>query len=167
METKKELTTKLSINYFTSADTLLSYRTLNHYDELGLLLNSRENKKNWRKFNSIELIWINLISILREIGFPLKKILKLKKKMFEEGRKGMIDKANFINKSFEEEIIQSLTDKYELYILIFSDCHYTFQDSNSIQQWGNSVYKNEPHINIPLSQIISDVTNSLKSRKSL
>ena len=154
----------LEQNIFSSKDTLISYRTLNHYDRLGLLNQSRSSTRVWRRFNSYELIWLHLIASLREIGFPLKKIKKLKKKIFEEGKKGSIDKANFINKPFQEEIFNSLANKYDLYILVFADCNYTFHDSASLKQWHLSIYKSEPHINIPLESIIDHTLFKLKKK---
>jgi len=151
---KETLHKKLTYPIFKKKDLSISYRTLNHYDSLSLLLINRKDSKSWRKFNVIELVWIELVVILREIGMSLSKIKILKTKIFEEGKKGSIDKANFINKSFEEEITLSVINKYDLYILIFNDCNYTFHDSTSLQQWHNGVYKNEPHINVPLSNII-------------
>jgi len=157
-----KLNGKLSAPVFSKKDILLSYRMLNHYDEMGLLIGKRDNIKQWRKFNGFDYIWINIIIILREIGVPLKKIKYLKTKLFEEGRSGNIDKANFINQSFQEEVLSSIIDKYELYLLVFYDNSYTFHDSTSLNQCHNGVYKNEPHINIPLSNIISEVIDKHK-----
>jgi len=73
-----KLNGKLSAPVFSKKDILLSYRMLNHYDEMGLLIGKRDNIKQWRKFNGFDYIWINIIIILREIGVPLKKIKYLK-----------------------------------------------------------------------------------------
>lgn len=152
---------------FTKKDISMSYRSINHYDQMGLLLNMRKNTSHWRKFNGIELIWLNIIITLRELGMPVKKIALLKKKLFDEGGKGSIDKANFILKSFEEEINSSIQNKYELFLLVFNDCSFTFLDSLSLNQWYNGIYKSEPHINIPLSSIINEVLTNVKSKRKL
>lgn len=164
MEDIENLKQKLLIPIFKKNDLTISYRTLNHYDSTGILISERTNPNQWRKFSSIEFIWIELVMELREIGMPLSKILILKNKLFEEGKKGSIDKANFINKSFEEEITLSIINNYDLYILIFNDCNYTFHDSLSLQQWHNGVYKNEPHINVPLSNIIKEALIKLNNQ---
>ncbi|MGS2738768.1 MerR family transcriptional regulator [Sinomicrobium sp. M5D2P17] len=148
---------------FNKKDLSVSYRTLNHYDEYGILLQERKTTNQWRKFNAIEYVWIEMIIILRELGMPLSKILILKNKLFKEGTKGSIDKANFIIKSFEEEIILSVIKNYDLYILVFIDCNYTFHDSLSLQQWNNGIYKNEPHINVPLTNLIQEALNKLNN----
>ncbi|MEZ4858534.1 MAG: MerR family transcriptional regulator [Flavobacteriaceae bacterium] len=153
---------QLSEYKFNKKDISLSYRALNHYDEQGLLISERPSNNEWRTFNGFELIWLNLIVILREIGFSLKKIKTLKRNLFEIGQKGLIDRANYINRSFYEEILLSIEGKYSLFILIFYDSTYTFHDTTSLNQWNNSVYKNEPHINIPLSNIIKDVLNKTR-----
>ena len=158
------LKNKLLEPIFQKNDLSISYRTLNHYDSKRILLNKRENSRQWRKFNAIEFVWIELVIILREIGMPLSKIKLLKNKLFEEGKKGSIDKANFINKSFDEEITLSLFNKYDLYLLVFIDCSYTFHDSTSLQQWHNGVYKNEPHINIPLTSLAIEALRKVESQ---
>ncbi|ADV48707.1 hypothetical protein Celal_1394 [Cellulophaga algicola DSM 14237] len=153
---KKLLNAQLKKN-----DLSVSYRTLNHYDSMNILISNREDSKKWRRFNAIEFVWIELVMILREIGMPISKILHLKNRLFDEGKEGSIDKANFINKSFEEEIFLSIINKYELYILVFNDSSYTFHDSDSLQQWHNGIYKNEPHINIPLTNIINEAISKI------
>ncbi|WP_282179053.1 MerR family transcriptional regulator [Maribacter stanieri] len=163
MKEIEDLRGHLLNHVFNKKDLTVSYRTVNHYDSMGVLIGKRTSSKKWRKFNAIELIWIELVVILREIGMPLLKILKLKDKIFNEGKIGSIDKANFINKSFEDEIILSIIKKYDLYILVFNDCNFTFHDSVSLQQWHNGIYKNEPHVNVPLSNIILESLNKLKN----
>ncbi|MFA5297941.1 MAG: MerR family transcriptional regulator [Lutibacter sp.] len=164
MKDIENLKQKLLVPIFKKNDFTISYRTLNHYDVTGILISERTNPNQWRKFSSFEFIWVELVMELREIGMPLSKILILKNKLFEEGKKGSVDKANFINKSFEEEITLSIINNYDLYMLIFNDCNYTFHDSQSLQQWHNGVYKNEPHINIPLSNIIQEAINKLNNQ---
>lgn len=164
MKDLENLKQKLLIPIFKKNDLTVSYRTLNHYDTKGILISVRTNPYQWRKFNSIEFVWIELVMTLREIGMPLSKVLILKNKLFEEGKKGSIDKANFINKSFEEEITLSIINNYDLYILVFNDCNYTFHDSLSLQQWHNGVYKNEPHINVPLTNIILEALNRINNQ---
>jgi len=160
IELRKELLTPV----FTKKDISISYRALNHYDRKDILLIKRKKDNQWRKFNSIEFIWLNIIIVLREMGLSINKIFLLKKKIFEDGNKGSIDKARFINKSFEDEILFSIINNYELYILIFYDGGYTFHDSISLNQWHSGVYKNEPYINVPLSNLILDVRSNYKNK---
>lgn len=146
----------LIIKKFSKKHLEISYRTLNHYDENHILLSDRVSTANWRKFNTFEFIWIKIILKLREIGYSINKTQTLKEKIFIEGIKGSIDKANFINKSFYQEIIDCINNEYDLYLLIFLDGNYTFHDSTSINQWQNDIYKKEAHINIPLKKIITE-----------
>lgn len=142
---------------FKNKDLNLSYRTINHYDSKGLLLSERSNDSSWRTYNAVEVIWLSLIIILREFGITIKNIQKLKHNIFIDGKYGNIDKAEFINQSFENEIADSILAKKELYILIFKDMTYTFHDDTSLKQWQNTIYKNNPHLNIPLSPIIQKI----------
>jgi|ERR1035437_775330 DNA-binding transcriptional MerR regulator len=146
---------------FTIKDCKLTYRALNHYQEIGIIDFIKNNEKSWRKFNGIELIWINIVLQLRGLGISLNKILKAKKSLFEEGNKGSIDKAQFINNSFEQEVALSIFNQYDLYLILFSDFTYTFHDSQSHKQWFLKPYKVEANISIPLTPIIKDILTKI------
>lgn len=141
---------KLHVKIFRKQDTSLTYRAINHYQMMGLIQDNRMNNRKWRKFDGIEFIWIKTIEQLREFGVSIENILNLKTKIFVEGNLGYIDKADFINRSFEQEIAFSIHNNYKLYLILFSDFTYTFHDTQSIEQWIIRSYKDEPHISIPL-----------------
>ncbi|WP_128756040.1 MerR family transcriptional regulator [Leeuwenhoekiella aequorea] len=157
-----EIRTNILRPIFSANDIDLTYRTINHYEKKGLLLSERGDSRSWRHFSAIEVIWLNLIASLREMGMPLVKVVDLYSKLFIEGKYGSIDKASFIIKSFEDEIIESIFYKKDLYILIFFDGSYTFHDSSTLSQWHKGVYKNEPHINIPLKNIIQNIYKKIQ-----
>ena len=62
----------------TVNDVCISYRTINNWEANGLMLSERANNRNWHKFSFIDFIWLNIIFELRQLGFPLTKIRKLK-----------------------------------------------------------------------------------------
>ncbi len=63
-------------------ETENTYRTINHWMSLGLIDDTREDSSKWRKFNLMELVWIMIITKLREFGFSNEKILETKKALF-------------------------------------------------------------------------------------
>ena len=67
-----------------------TYRTINYWDEQGLLLGKREVADTWRKFSMLDFIWIRVLQDLKEFGVESEKISILKKSLFsvqdKEGR---------------------------------------------------------------------------------
>ena len=59
----------------------ISSRVLNHWHNKGILNDNRTNKTGWRKLNTIEILWINIIKKLRVFGFDLDKIRLVKKNL--------------------------------------------------------------------------------------
>ena len=55
-----------------------SSRIINHWESNGLFNDPRIEKKGWRKFSLMEVIWLFLIHELRSFGFPLEGIRKVK-----------------------------------------------------------------------------------------
>lgn len=62
----------------------LSYRTLHHWDSLGLIECQRGAGSGWRKFNVAETLWVHVIIELRNMGVSLNSISKVKPIFFEE-----------------------------------------------------------------------------------
>ena len=62
----------------TASDLGISYRTINNWEANDLMLSERINKSGWRKFTFVDYVWLNIVLELRNLGFPLPKILKLK-----------------------------------------------------------------------------------------
>lgn len=62
---------------FTSKDLGISYRELNHWSTKELLLGNNQSGK-WRKFNMIELIWLNLVKELRKYNVSIPNIKSVK-----------------------------------------------------------------------------------------
>lgn len=60
-------------------DTDLTYRTINHWEQIKLINSKREKDNNWRKFSSLDLLWLNIISKLRELNLPLETIKSIKR----------------------------------------------------------------------------------------
>ncbi len=101
---------------FKASDTGQSYRTLNSWDNAGLLLNLPKDNNKWRKFSIVEILWIYIIKELRSIGFSKKKIQKLKDSLFP------IDKKTGISNTerFSQYII-SVVAETDVMLLVLPD----------------------------------------------
>lgn len=62
----------------------LSYRTLHHWDSIGLIECERESESGWRRFNIIETVWVYVIAKFRSMGVALDAISKAKLTFFEK-----------------------------------------------------------------------------------
>jgi len=63
---------------FKVAEEKITSRVLNHWHEMELLYDNREEKKGWRKFSISDSIWISIVLKLRSFGLGLKQIKKVK-----------------------------------------------------------------------------------------
>lgn len=78
-EFKSKIENEFYSNSLPISETWNSYRIINHWMNKWLIDDNRENKNSWRKFNFKELLWISIITKLRNFDFPINKILKVKK----------------------------------------------------------------------------------------
>lgn len=69
---------------FSVKDLKVPYRNINHWDEKGLLLHSKREDGQWRKFNFMDCIWIRIITELRKLGASFSLILTLKEILTEK-----------------------------------------------------------------------------------
>jgi DNA-binding transcriptional MerR regulator len=73
-----QLSNALHLKKFSVKDLGLSYRIVNHWSQLGIIGDAKDRKNSWRKFNTIEFIWVKLVMKLRKFGLPLKDIKFIK-----------------------------------------------------------------------------------------
>lgn len=74
----KDFQLKLRNKQFPVGKTSISYRNVNHWEEMGLLFDDENRKDGWRKFSIVELVWLHIIKELREYGMSLEAIKKVK-----------------------------------------------------------------------------------------
>ena len=103
----------------TVKQTLMSHRTINHWDSLGLLLPQRNDDSKWRRFSIADLFWINVIDSLRDFGYPIEKIKIVKSQLFSKP-----SKKNNLNKY----ILDVLTLQQDWNILIYPSGQVSFQN---------------------------------------
>ena len=102
----------LQAKNMTIAATGISYRTINNWEQHGLIDNSRDDNKRWRKFSLIDCVWIKIISDLRCFGFPIEKIKNIKESLYSRELGGKMQL---------EKIVLSFTTTEYLLLLIFMD----------------------------------------------
>lgn len=66
---------------YTVGDTGISYRVISHWGDNNILPDGVSKTKGWHKFSFIELIWLRTVIHLRNFGFSLSRIAKIKKQV--------------------------------------------------------------------------------------
>lgn len=109
-------------------DEVLSYRLINHWQKAGLLDESRQDSKGWRKYSLIDLLWIRIIVILREFGVSLQNLRKVKQDLLGESKPYMLfSKEHGWMKSIRKDhtleyaIVEAILRQREFFIIIFQD----------------------------------------------
>lgn len=82
--TRKALNNKI----FTIKDSETTYRTMNHWMAEGLITDTRKDNPNgWRRLSYLDLLWLEILSQLREFGFSLEKLRNVHKSLsIEHGK---------------------------------------------------------------------------------
>jgi DNA-binding transcriptional MerR regulator len=80
-ETYQKYYDALTIPRYRVSDTEENYRTINYWDEQGLLIGKREKVDSWRKFSIFDLVWIRILKRLKKYGVEGEKVLQLKKSL--------------------------------------------------------------------------------------
>lgn len=105
----------LNTPVFTAGELPVSYRVLNHWGEIGILPEGIKNNGTWRKFTFVERIWIYVAVQLRDFGFPLEKIVAVRKHILKYNKKF---KAYFF---FEHYIAKGLSSEDDPYVAVLSN----------------------------------------------
>lgn len=82
---------------FTIGEENISSRVLNHWYEMGIISDDRENKKNWKKFSVSELVWIRIVLKLRYFGLDLKRIKQVKEQIHFFSKEKTISKCPLLD----------------------------------------------------------------------
>ena len=130
----------------------LSYRIINHWEKNGLLLNARPDGKGWRRYSIIDVIWINIMGALRDFGYSIEALKKLRDFLDRKDWKHQLSAMDLI----EYYTAKVLSQKTQTFICVFSDgClgilnNVEYQDMVGMMSTRN-------HININLNVIIQKV----------
>ncbi len=78
-----ELSERLMQKSFIGTDTGVPYRSINHWENSGLIDNDRGEARSWRRFSFVEFIWIRMIDEMRRVGLPMDSIKAVKASLFQ------------------------------------------------------------------------------------
>ena len=127
---------------FNKKDLGISYRELNHWSTNGLLFEENEKGK-WRKFNAIELIWIEFLKELRYYNLPLIVL-----KIIKETASLPIPYSNIVEEIGIDEfeaILKRQFSKEEYETIINSEAHQLLRKTkkiNGLDEYGpNSIFE--------------------------
>jgi hypothetical protein len=95
---------EIANKWFTNKDlTGISYRTINYWDEKGYLTGLQNQGSKWRKFDFVQLIWIQFLEKCRQMGVSLEMVIPV---IFNSY--GYIPKVSDAEKA---ELVKDLDDK--------------------------------------------------------
>ena len=110
----------------------VSSRVINHWEKMGIFDAKRDSEKKWRKFSIIDMVWIQVITILRNFGYPLEKIVTVRRNLempeweYKPTQASFFENDDRQNKPvqyplFEMHIGMAFFKKREVYLLVFPD----------------------------------------------
>ena len=88
---------QFNVQKHTIGEENISSRVLNHWYEMGIITDDRENKKSWKKFSVSELVWIRIVLKLRNFGLDLKRIKQVKEQINHYSNDGNISKCPLLD----------------------------------------------------------------------
>jgi hypothetical protein len=133
------------------SDTPLSYRQINYLDTNGILEDSRDNNKEWRKFSLKELLYLNLIKELRIYGLADEHLRKLKKVFFSKEYRV---KSDFAIAAVLGGIKVILVLNNQASFIFYSLVNYKFLESEE-----------KSHISINLNEVTMDIWEKLGGKR--
>ena len=77
IEKTAQLYEKLIEDRFYVSNTGISYRTINHWNEKGLIRCNRKNEGGDRRFSFADFVWIKIVNELRSFGVSIPTIKKI------------------------------------------------------------------------------------------
>lgn len=93
---------------FVGQDIGVTYRTINHWDDEGLVADHREEGQRWRRFHFVDFVWLKLLDQFRVMGLPIEDCREAMR-VFLDPMGGLEEKGKWgipqeIQKRFQEAI---------------------------------------------------------------
>ncbi len=135
------------------SDLKVGARTFFHWNKQGLIsVDAYDDSENstWSKLNLIESIWVKIIISLRDFGFPLKEIKKIKDRLY-------VDFFTEFN-MHADEILNALDDKVKN-VTAFKDFKNTIKALAQNPEFRSPYHK-------ALSTVIGSITTFIILKKS-
>ena len=135
----------------------VSFRTLNHWEEKGLIeLERGEDGSGWRKYSYLDSLWLRTIVELRAFNYSIEGIkaiydqLRASKMYFSDGNP--VSKYPIL----EFYALTFITRLYPTYLLVFSD-HDIHILSQPDLELANEGYRLGNHLSISIHEIIKTI----------
>lgn len=163
---KFNITDFLNKKVFRVSDTPLSYRQVNSLDKDGLLGEQSERKKGWREFSPKELVYIQIVTELKELGFEHRKLDNLWRAFFKEPNKppkGEKMPSPHINRGISETALGCVFAQVEMTLVVNKKGEFAFFDPGNFAVYDRllgalpSVY-----IRLNLNDFVNDVLKMMK-----
>jgi DNA-binding transcriptional MerR regulator len=135
-------------------DTWNTYRVINHWMSKWLIDDNRNSEKWWRKFDLREIIWISVISKLREFDFSINKILEVKKYLFE------------FDNIFEFYLMRAYSQKEEIKVIIFENWEASLVSEIELEITRDFI-KTENFIQISFTSLLEQLLKKKIERKDI
>jgi DNA-binding transcriptional MerR regulator len=127
-----------------------SYRVLSHWDLEGLLECERDSEKGWRKFNVVEILWLQIIQELRKLGLPI-GIIRTTKAYFFEHRHDS-DSIPYL----DYYLTAAMGFNKPVYMLVFPDGTSEFLEYNEYQN-ALALRLLGSHVNLSLNDMLAKI----------
>ena len=151
-EAAKYFSQQLHEQYLRLDSEEFSYRIINHWEKNGLLLHSRPDGKGWRRYSIIDVLWINIIGGLRNFGYSIESLKKLREFIVRADWKHQLSALDIL----EYYTAKILSQKSQTFVVVFNDG--TMGLLNNIEyQDMISLMTTKDHLNINLNTIIQKV----------
>ena len=105
----------LNMPIYTIGGEPISSRVLKHWHDTGVLEDNRPKHKGWRKFSFSEVVWISIVTKLRNFGMDLKKIKRVKQYLETYNKSGNESKCPLL----DFYIANCMTSKMPIKLLVF------------------------------------------------
>ncbi|MFZ2523391.1 MAG: MerR family transcriptional regulator [Minisyncoccia bacterium] len=147
---------------YTVRESDISSRVINYWAEKDLLPEGCDSQNGeWRKFTFIELVWLKVISNLREFGLPLEKISSVKDCVMKW------DSKKNCYYAFEYYVAMAKASTFDPYIIIWSDGQAGVMSMTELNIQ-KTISHEESTLLIPLKSIISEMgVNPYKSEMDI
>src|SRR5687767_13117209 len=73
---------------FRVSDCPITYRQINVLDKDGLIPNSQEDDRSWRKFNLKEIVYLDVIKELKDYGLENKQLKEVRNCFYDKKTEG-------------------------------------------------------------------------------
>ena len=114
----KRISASLNVRRHTLKDADTTYRVINHWEQVGLIDDPRPRGKGWRRYSTMDIVWLYVIGELRRFGLPLETIRRARESLVEQF---MYDATDDSVTTFFEFYIALAFDKVPVFLLVFRD----------------------------------------------